>query len=221
MIYILKIKIEFLYSKYYATSWGSQVNEGKVDWPPAPWRFLRSLVSSWYSNNSINHNDYNERNKFEELLNLFTDLPIYELPRVSISSTRHYMETGNTKQKKDKKFKGTVEIINPFIVLPKDKFIVLNWLNINLDKNQEQLLSKLLESINYFGRSESIAKLSILKEEEALMVNENKDYIEAKPENLNLADSKEAIVVKTIACMDKEEYKKWKEEVNDSLVETS
>ena len=203
MNYILKIKINFIYSKYYATLWGSQVNEEKVDWPPSPWRFLRALVSSWYLNKSLNQKDIRlERDKFIELLNLLTDLPIYILPKVNISSTRHYMKENILKSEKNKIIQELKKdkIINTFIVLPKDNaYIILEWQDVNLNSEQKELLSILLNSIKYFGRSESNAILSIIDNDN---VNLDKNHIKALPlpeenfENSNLKGN----IVKILSC---------------------
>ena len=35
--------------RYHATPWDAHVNEGRVEWPPSPWRLLRALVAVGYN----------------------------------------------------------------------------------------------------------------------------------------------------------------------------
>ena len=39
---MLLIEIHSPAGRFHATPWGRHVNEGAVEWPPSPWRFLRA-----------------------------------------------------------------------------------------------------------------------------------------------------------------------------------
>jgi CRISPR-associated protein Csb2 len=42
------IELRFPAGRLHATPWGRHVNEGAVEWPPSPWRILRSLIATWH-----------------------------------------------------------------------------------------------------------------------------------------------------------------------------
>lgn len=44
---MIAISLTFPAGRYHATPWDRHVNEGAVEWPPSPWRLLRSLVAVW------------------------------------------------------------------------------------------------------------------------------------------------------------------------------
>ena len=37
----------FPFGRYHATPWDRAANDGSVEWPPAPWRILRTLYVVW------------------------------------------------------------------------------------------------------------------------------------------------------------------------------
>ena len=41
------VAVKFPLGRYHATPWDASVNEGRVEWPPSPWRILRALVSTF------------------------------------------------------------------------------------------------------------------------------------------------------------------------------
>ena len=44
---MITLSLRFLAGRFHATPWGHHVNEGCAEWPPSPWRLLRSLVAAW------------------------------------------------------------------------------------------------------------------------------------------------------------------------------
>jgi CRISPR-associated protein Csb2 len=42
------IEFSFPAKRFHTTPWGSNVNEGMVEWPPSPWRILRGLIATWH-----------------------------------------------------------------------------------------------------------------------------------------------------------------------------
>ena len=84
---MLAIEIRFPAGKYHATPWNRQVNEGAVEWPPAPWRILRALISTWHHKLQAEIDEETIRKIIEKL----DSLPQYFLPKASLGHTRHYM----------------------------------------------------------------------------------------------------------------------------------
>ena len=42
------LELRFPAGRFHSTPWGRHVNEGAIEWPPSPWRLLRSLIATWY-----------------------------------------------------------------------------------------------------------------------------------------------------------------------------
>jgi len=142
---MLSISLYFPTRRFHATPWGRQVNEGAVEWPPSPWRLLRSLVATW-------HHKFPDVPEVEvrELINRLTELPTFYLPDASQSHVRHFMPKPKKKEESDR-----TKIFDTFIVLNPDEPVRMVWPDVELDDSQRQLLSDLLRSMTYFGRAES------------------------------------------------------------------
>ncbi|MCA8993609.1 MAG: type I-U CRISPR-associated protein Cas5/Cas6 [Planctomycetaceae bacterium] len=145
---MLSIELRFPAGKWHATPWGRQVNEGAVEWPPAPWRLLRALIAAWHHK----FPDVSEVD-MQSLVGAIASPPEYWLPAISHGHTRHYMPAA-----KDEKTK----IFDTFITLAPQDPVVIVWPNVKLNESQRTLLQQLLESLSYFGRAESwvISKVS-------------------------------------------------------------
>lgn len=150
------ISIQFLTGRYHGTPWDKQVNEGAVEWPPSPWRILRSLVAAYYR--SI------ERADRREMLALMTALvecpPSYVLPEVTAAHTRHFMPLW----KEGKSV--TTKVLDTFFALPggalSDRAVVqVVWETLELDPGLLGLLEELCESVSYLGRAESWVEMRV------------------------------------------------------------
>lgn len=138
---MLAISLKFPAKRFHATPWGRQVNEGAVEWPPSPWRLLRSLVATW-------------RHKFpdvpesvmRELVERLAPAPRFVLPPASQGHTRHYMPLVNDDRTK---------VFDTFIALDSDDAVVAVWPDLSLTEPQRRLLDQLLRAMTYFGRAES------------------------------------------------------------------
>lgn len=144
--------IQFLTGRYHATPWNHQVNEGVVEWPPSPWRILRSLVSAAYR-----LADPPERSALADLMHqLAQELPHYSLPPSVAGHTRHYMPTRNSSTK----------VFDTFLALPGgalsgEATVRVLWPNLTLSEDQQSLLQRLCAQVSYLGRAESWAELRL------------------------------------------------------------
>ena len=138
---MLAISLKFPTRRFHATPWGRQVNEGAVEWPPSPWRLLRSLVATWHHKFS----DVPEA-QVRELVERLAPPPRYCLPPASQGHTRHYMPLAGGERTK---------VFDTFIAVNADDAVVAVWQDIELSPPQRELLSKLLAAMTYFGRAES------------------------------------------------------------------
>lgn len=143
----------FPLGRYHATPWDRSVNEGAVEWPPSPWRLLRTLVATWYSR-------WPELPApvLDQLLDHLGDPPSYRVPEAIGGHTRHYLpdasrstgETGNTDL-----------TLDPFLWISRDEPLLVRW-EVDLGGEQRELLAKLLELIPYVGRAESVCDARLL-----------------------------------------------------------
>ena len=138
---MLAISFSFPAKRFHATPWGRQVNEGAVEWPPSPWRILRSLVAVW-------HHKFPDvpESEVRELIEQLTVPPRFRLPPAAQGHTRHYMPLVNGDRTK---------VFDTFIALDSQDEVQALWPDVDLSPSQRDLLAKLLEAMSYFGRAES------------------------------------------------------------------
>lgn len=138
---MLAISLRFTARRFHATPWDRQVNEGAVEWPPSPWRLLRSLVATWHHK----FPDVPEEH-IRQLVDSLSSPPLFHLPKASQSHLRHYMPPAT----------GTkTKVFDTFVVVdPADRLHVV-WPDLSLNEAQRLLLDRLLKAMSYFGRAES------------------------------------------------------------------
>lgn len=151
------ISIQFLTGRYHATPWDHQVNEGVVEWPPSPWRILRTLVSVYYRLPQPP-----ARTELCQLLTcLANSLPRYVVPERTIAHTRHYMPIWKEGKA------TTTKVFDTFIVLPggalSTKAVVkVVWPDVQLNQPQLNLLKQLCRQVSYLGRAESWVEMQVI-----------------------------------------------------------
>ncbi|MBD2168636.1 type I-U CRISPR-associated protein Cas5/Cas6 [Calothrix membranacea FACHB-236] len=151
------ISIQFLTGRYHATPWDHQVNEGVVEWPPAPWRILRALVSAYYRLPQPP-----ARTELRQLLIcLANSLPRYVVPERTIAHTRHYMPIWKEGKA------TTTKVFDTFIVLPggtlsAEAVVKVVWPDVQLNQSQLNLLKQLCRQVSYLGRAESWVEMQVI-----------------------------------------------------------
>ncbi|MCL4326610.1 MAG: type I-U CRISPR-associated protein Csb2, partial [Candidatus Thermoplasmatota archaeon] len=168
------IKLEFQTGLFHANPWGRNVNEAVTEWPPSPYRLVRTLIDVWKRKLPRVSQD-----KVTEILESLSESPpVYFLPPARESNIKTYM-SANTKDTSKKML-----IYDAFISIdPKDS-ILMAWENLTLSQDQIELLSKLLSFLNYFGRSESWVSATLYDGETANITwncypeNHNDDDVE-------------------------------------------
>lgn len=138
---MLALELKFVTGKYHATPWGRQVNEGAVEWPPSPWRILRTLIATWYHK----FPDVPE-SEIRALIEALSSPPSYQLPPTLDGHTRHFMPVADNEKRK---------IFDTFVAVNPNDRLVICWPKANPSPEQISLLTQLARSINYFGRAES------------------------------------------------------------------
>jgi CRISPR-associated protein Csb2 len=143
------IAVRFPLGRVHAAPWDRSANSGVVEWPPSPWRLLRSLVSVWYTR----WPDL-PATEIDGLLAALGAPNAYFTPPTRSGSTRHYMpdrlhataSTGSTDL-----------VIDSFLVIDPEDELLIRW-DTDLTVAQREVLAKLVELLPYLGRSESICE---------------------------------------------------------------
>lgn len=145
------ISIRFLTGRFHATQWGRHVNEGVPEWPPSPWRILRSLIATWKTK-CPEIDDAMAR----AILQKLADLPDFALPPATVSHTRHYMPW-------DKNYAGhTTLVFDTFVALPSTSEILACWPEVVLTDHEHSTLAAWLQTVGYLGRAESWCEMKLL-----------------------------------------------------------
>lgn len=151
---MIAISLRFLAGRYHATPWGRHVNEGAVEWPPSPWRILRSLVAVWKRTLP----DLS-RERVEPIMMMLLDSPEIVVPRAATGHTRHYMPWFK-KGPDDRTL-----VFDAFVAIPRDAAVIIRWPNQSLDDVQQQkTLSRILGNLNTLGRSESWCEAKLVED---------------------------------------------------------
>ncbi len=144
---MVAIELKFIAGRFHATPWGRHVNEGVSEWPPSPWRLLRTLVALWHRDMQGQGSDL-----FQSLLNKLAELPSFHLPPVTQGNTQHYLPVGKEKRL----------AFDTFLLIDRNNPIYIIWPGASLTDDENQLLSRLLFGATYFGRGESWADIRLV-----------------------------------------------------------
>lgn len=153
---MIAIGLKFISGRFHATPWGRHVNEGANEWPPAPWRLLRSLVATW----KMRLYDGLTRNDAEAILRALAEPPEFYLPPAGAGHTRHYMPWF-------KKGPGDKTLVfDAFVALPPDSEVIVLWRNASLGEVKIDVLARWLSALGYIGRAEAWCEARLLDAEE-------------------------------------------------------
>jgi CRISPR-associated protein Csb2 len=159
---MIAISLHFLVGRFHATPWGRHVNEGSVEYPPSPWRLLRTLVATFYRARPAGVTE--EQLKLV-LAALASSPPAFYLPPAGVAHTRHY-DVAN----------GSLKFFDTFLVTNvegkdelatgagrTDSVIIWLWEGVTLDAEGRAALGALLRATNTFGRAESWCEAELLE----------------------------------------------------------
>jgi CRISPR-associated protein Csb2 len=134
--------------RYHATPWGHHVNEGLIEWPPSPWRLLRSFLATGYTKLGWPKEGPPPvaRSLIEKLVAV---LPHYRLPEAVGTHSRHYMPMARFKNGREE----TTLVLDTWAQID-DGSIGVHW-NIDLTTVERVLFADIARELGYLGRSES------------------------------------------------------------------
>lgn len=189
------LELRFPAGRYHATPWGRHVNEGAVEWPPSPWRLLRSLIATWYLKA---RGDVTEEVLRRLMASLSSQLPQFHLPPATNGHTRHYMPIVSGKNEK------TTKIFDTFIQVATTDAVLIAW-DQELPEDQLSALRLLAGRLGYFGRAESLVEAQVRDDIAAIRVN-------ARPMEEDEDISKETVLVRLLVPQSPAEYEIWRNE---------
>jgi CRISPR-associated protein Csb2 len=157
----LYISIRFLTGRAHLHHWHAHHSDGKVDWPPSPWRLLRALVAAAGTGLTslpepldATISDAHAPNDPLPVSRLADVLAIAALPKIWLPRTGG----GHTRQFLPKKQGATGSaVFDTFATVSKETPIVFEWVEVNLPADDQRFtdLQTLLRRLTYFGRAES------------------------------------------------------------------
>ena len=150
------LAVRFDLGRYHANPWGAHVNEGLVEWPPSPWRLLRSLYAVGRTHVGL----HARRDALDEAIAVLAAAPppVYELPQTSVSHTRHYVPS----RKYSPSHPGeTDKLIDAFSALDPEAELRV-WWDARLDGDRQAALAEAALALGHLGRSESVCSATLL-----------------------------------------------------------
>ncbi len=201
---MLAIEIRFIGGSYHSTPWGRHVNEADLEWPPSPWRIIRSMIAIWHR--KLDYKQY-PKETLECLISTLTgDRPGYRLPKAVHAHTRHYMPVRSGKTDKN------VLIFDAFLRISPEEPLIIVWPEVELSEQEMNLLDALLENLGFLGRAESWVEACRLE-------NWDNKQINCAPGNLEMdLDTGEQLEpVRLLLPQTNDEYSKWRESILKNL----
>lgn len=192
------LRLQFPGGRYHATPWGHHVNEGQIEWPPSPWRFLRALIACGFNTQGWSEIPPIARQLFEKLAAI---LPSYRLPGASAAHSRHFMPLGTLDKGREK----------PTLVFDTwanvaDECLEIHW-DCELTDDETQLLGQLADCLGYLGRSESWVEAKLLQKCDA-----NVNGFDAIPHQPGLCPGPRWEQVAVMAAITPRDYAIWRTE---------
>jgi CRISPR-associated protein Csb2 len=158
---MIGLAVSFLVGRFHATPWGRHVNEAAPEWPPSPWRILRTFVATW--KRKLDNDAECGPQIVEGLIRKLAVPPMFVLPPASLGHTRHFMPWFK---------KGPTDrtlIFDGFVALDKNHPVIILWSELALDQQESYAVEKIISNIGFLGRSESWVDVRVLTDEEAAM----------------------------------------------------
>ncbi len=156
---MLVIELRFPAGRFHATPWGRNVNEGVVEWPPAPYRLARALIDAA----KRRHPAWPDE-RMESILRCLSAPVSFLLPPATGAHTRAYLNSNQKDPQKKQK------IFDAFVVVERKERTLMAF-DTDAPESVRRDLDDLLGELNYFGRSESWVQARLLPGSESIAAN--------------------------------------------------
>lgn len=204
------IAIRFPGNRYHATPWGSHVNEGLVEWPPSPWRILRSLVATGFCKLGWETIPTEACSLVERLAAVY---PRYKLRRGEVAHTRHYMPIGEFRRVSNQvsDIEDTTKVLDTFIRLAPGAELLIQY-PVDLAEAESTTLKRLVLALTYLGRAESWVDARLIGNVEA-------DDSWCIPSEDDVFPQRGGDQIALLAPAKAPEYSAWRERAVESALE--
>lgn len=170
---MLTITLRFDSGHYHATPWDHHVNEGVPEWPPSPFRLLRSITAVALQRTQLDEDTINAL-----LTSLSASPPRVGCVPITQMQTRHYLPDYNDKTTKVLDTAAVVGHALANAELPHYTALsgpryhaAFNWPGLDLAPELMVVLRQVLHEMTYFGRAESWASAEAFNVDVAPMQN--------------------------------------------------
>lgn len=171
----LYIEQRFPLGRFHATRWNQGAFGDRYgEWPPSPWRLLRSLANRWFQWSRETGND--DRRALDRLLSgLASELPEFYLPALTCrgEAIKQYLpaaveefykyKTDPVKKKKvlDYQYRAVTKTLSEdhYRLVPPESSVFWSWPHLDVSESAD-LLDALLRRVLYFGRAEAWTRMS-------------------------------------------------------------
>jgi CRISPR-associated protein Csb2 len=191
---VASIRIRFLTGRAHLHPWHAAPNEGRVEWPPSPWRLLRALVAvagrglttlpkpdhqaafsdGWFAG-TVARRSRNKRapgadefwTQHVDLLGLTTLAALLHkltVPPVVWLPTTGIGHTRHFFAIESGKRPGT-PTFDTFAAVDPEHPVVFEWSNLDLNEQESECWEMLVSRLLYFGRAESWCNAEVAREE--------------------------------------------------------
>jgi CRISPR-associated protein Csb2 len=180
------LEVKYINGRVHGTPWGTSHNEGVVEFPPSPWRILRSLVSTWFER-SQEVPEATVRSLVDALSRVS---PSYIVPKFSQAHKRHFFPDSShlegmfelNKKGEYKQTTPTSKTFDAFSTVNQSDALYVTW-PIELSALERKALANLANQLPYLGRAESLVQARLLAEGEAVPTNSESRTISTAPNN--------------------------------------
>jgi CRISPR-associated protein Csb2 len=169
------LEVKYINGRVHGTPWGTSHNEGVVEFPPSPWRILRSLVSTWFER-SQEVPEATVRSLVDALSRV---APSYSVPKFSQAHVRHYLPESAHLQGMST---STAKVLDAFGVVNQSDALYITW-PIELSTLEREALANLANQLPYLGRAESLVQARLLPAGEVVPANSESRTISTVPNN--------------------------------------
>ena len=153
---MIALAVRFLNGRYHATPWGEHVNSGSVEWPPSPWRIVRSIVAA-----ALRVPGAADPTTLSSVVTKLAGAPpLFYAPAVTVGHWRTYAKS--LAHTADNPGKDTNLVHDTFVILPSpDASLYVVWPDVQLDDVELAWLATVVRRVGYLGRSESVCEVSM------------------------------------------------------------
>lgn len=194
---MITLSFTFPAKRYHATPWDAHVNEGRIEWPPSPWRLLRGLLSVGYT--KLDWQDTPPDIALSLIRKLHAVTPAFALPLATESHSRHYMPT------RDK----TAKVFDAFLRFEADDARLLVQFDVELTDDERTCLQKLAEGMTYLGRAESWVEASVLPDEQVENVSKELNWCRSN----STTSATDGRPIRLLAAESESDFQEWRSEV--------